>query len=151
EVASGIGAQSSFDLLDITADVTVRLDSSRTIGSMIFADLDPATAAGWIIDNNDNPANVLTLATEAGSPAITVNALGTGKEVTISAALAGTGGFTKAGAGTLVLSGANTLTGGISLDVGTLAIHSDAALGGAGSGLTFTATSTLRFAAPTTL
>ncbi|MGV3531762.1 MAG: beta strand repeat-containing protein, partial [Chthoniobacteraceae bacterium] len=150
-VADGIGAEASFDLLDLTSEATVRLDSSRTVGNMVFGDLDPATAGGWLIDNNDNPANVLTLATEVGVPTITVNDLGTGMAVTISATLAGTKGFAKAGTGTLVLSGENTLTGGISLDAGVLAVHSDAALGGAGSGLTFTANSRLRFAAPATL
>jgi MYXO-CTERM domain-containing protein len=42
---------------------------------------------------------------------------------TISATLDGAGGFTKAGAGTLILSGANTFTGGTTVNGGTLLVH----------------------------
>ncbi len=48
---------------------------------------------------------------------------------TISAPLAGTSGLTKAGDGTLVVSGVNTYTGANTISGGTLQIASDAALG----------------------
>ena len=37
-----------------------------------------ASAAGWIVDDGGDPANVLTLAVAGGAPTVTVNALGTG-------------------------------------------------------------------------
>lgn len=49
------------------------------------------------------------------TPTITANV-----DATISSALAGTAGFTKAGAGTLTLSGTNTLTGTVNVNSGTL-------------------------------
>jgi len=59
-----------------------------------------------------------------------------------SAAISGTGGIAKAGAGTLKLSGANTYSGGTALSAGTLILANNSALG---SGtLTFNAASTLR-------
>jgi autotransporter-associated beta strand protein len=47
-----------------------------------------------------------------------------------------TGGFTKAGPGTLVLSGANSYVGGTAVTGGTLSVAADANLGAAGAGLT---------------
>ena len=52
-----------------------------------------------------------------------------GNNVTLASALSGAGGLTKAGAGTLTLSAANTYSGGTSLNVGTLAVGNNAALG----------------------
>jgi fibronectin-binding autotransporter adhesin len=51
-----------------------------------------------------------------------VNALGGTKTVTISAGIAGSSGLTKDGAGTLVLSGANTYSGPTTVNNGTLLV-----------------------------
>jgi autotransporter-associated beta strand protein len=56
---------------------------------------------------------------------------------TIETVLAGTGSLTKAGAGTLVLTGTNAYTGGTILNAGVLSIASDANLGESGGNLTF--------------
>ncbi|MBB4000888.1 autotransporter domain-containing protein [Aureimonas pseudogalii] len=56
---------------------------------------------------------------------------------TIASTLIGTGGLFKQGGGTLVLSAANSYTGGTDLARGTLAIGADASLGAASSGLIF--------------
>uniref|UniRef100_UPI003D9B64C8 autotransporter outer membrane beta-barrel domain-containing protein n=1 Tax=Xanthomonas boreopolis TaxID=86183 RepID=UPI003D9B64C8 len=48
---------------------------------------------------------------------------------TISASIGGTGGLVKNDAGTLVLSGANTFTGGVDLNAGTLTLGNNLALG----------------------
>ena len=85
-----------FSTLNITADDTVHLDSARTIGGLKFGDTTPSN--NWILDNNGNAANVLTLAVSSGSPTITVN----NDTATMNLALAGTQGFTK-GAGELLL------------------------------------------------
>ncbi len=51
--------------------------------------------------------------------------------------LAGTGTLTKTDLGTLVLGGANTYSGGTSINAGTVSISSDANLGAASGGLSF--------------
>ncbi|MBC7783063.1 MAG: autotransporter-associated beta strand repeat-containing protein, partial [Burkholderiales bacterium] len=60
---------------------------------------------------------------------------------TVSSVIGGIGSFTKAGAGVLVLSGANTFSGGTILKTGTLSISSDTAgtshLGGTTRAVTF--------------
>ncbi|BCU79763.1 autotransporter-associated beta strand repeat-containing protein [Luteolibacter sp. LG18] len=108
-VADGSGSTANFNTLNITADNTVHLDGARTLTNLIFGDTTTSSAGSWILDNNGNAANILTLA--GTTPTITVNALGTGKSATISAVIDGTTGFTKVGTGTLVLSGVNTYTG----------------------------------------
>ena len=66
-------------------------------------------------------------------------------DVMLTGILSGTnGGLSKAGTGTLTLSGANTFTSDVNLSAGTLAITSSSSLGAPGSMLTFTGTSTLR-------
>ncbi len=131
-IADAIGATPNFSTLDITANNTVTLDSPRTTSGATFGDTATATAASWTIDDGGNSANVLTLDVLSGNPTVTVNALGTGAVATIAASLAGTDGLAKAGAGTLVLTKPNTLTGGLNVTNGTLRLDagSTLALGG---------------------
>lgn len=116
----------NFSTLNLVATNTVRLDSPRTVNSLSFGDTDAATPASWIIDPDGNMANVLTLG--GASPTITVNTLGTGATATIAARLAGTAGLTKNGPGTLVLTGANTLTGTLVPQAGTLRVAAGGSL-----------------------
>ena len=131
-VADGLGSTANFNTLDLTADNTVRLDSDRTLTSLIFGDTNTTTAAGWVLDNNATATNNLILA--GVTPTVTVNALGSGKTATISAIIEGTAGLTKSGAGTLTLSGVNTYSGTTSVSAGILAITSNNALGATGGG-----------------
>ena len=55
---------------------------------------------------------------------------------TINAPLAGSTGLTKAGAGVLVLGGANTFSGGATVSAGTLSVGADENLGDASGGIT---------------
>ena len=64
-------------------------------------------------------------------------AAGAGYTATINAELTGATQLVKTDAGTLVLSGANSYTGGTLIDAGTLSISSDANLGDAAGGLSF--------------
>jgi autotransporter-associated beta strand protein len=137
-IADGADNSADFSSLDIAADNTVHLDSSRTIGNLVFGDTMPSN--NWTIDNNANSANALTLLlTSANTPRITVN----NQTATISAVLAGNQGFMKLGAGTLVLSGANTVSGAATVTAGTLqlgganALQNTTATVNVNGGLTF--------------
>ena len=77
----------------------------------ISAKLAPLGAAGGTFDTNDNT-------------------------ITLASTIGGTGGLTKQGGGTLILSGINTYAGGTTVNVGMLSVSSDANLGAAGGGLT---------------
>jgi autotransporter-associated beta strand protein len=110
-VANGASETADFSTINITADRTVTLDSSRTIGNLKFSDT--AGANNWTLTTADGSA--LSLDTgSATSPLITVT-----NTATVSAPVAGTNGFTKTGPGTLILSGNNPLTGTLFIDTGS--------------------------------
>jgi len=117
-IGNGSGVTADFSTLDITADATVSLNSPRTIGNLVFGDTNTNTPAGWTLNNGGASTNVLTLA--GTSPTVTVNALGGSKNVTISTVIAGIAGLTKAGNGTLVVSGTNTYSGVTTINGGTV-------------------------------
>jgi autotransporter-associated beta strand protein len=125
-IADGAASSANFSTLDLAANNTVQLDSPRTLNRLSFGDTLAATAASWMLDAGGSPANTLTLA--GGSPTVTVNALGTNATTTIAAPLAGTAGFTKDGPGVLALAGANTLTGGLNLQAGTVRLPAGGSL-----------------------
>lgn len=114
-IASGVGFNAYFNTIDITAATTVTLTENLTIGNLSFGDT-VSPVQNWTLARTLNSAFELTLQASSGAPLITVD----NGTTTISTALAGTQGFTKAGSGTLVLSAANTLTGDISVNAGTL-------------------------------
>lgn len=116
-IADGAGFTADFGAVDINAYTVVNLASSRTIGNIIFGDSDLTTPGSWNIGNNGVVANVLTLS--GTSPTITVPNLGSGQNVSISANLTGTGGLTKAGAGTLISFGTKTYTGDTIINSGS--------------------------------
>jgi autotransporter-associated beta strand protein len=134
QVADGSGYTAYFDNRDITADNTVHLDGDRTLANLVFGDPDPSTAFGWILDNNGNSGNILTLAgTLPAIPTITVNTLGTGKSATISATIAGSAGLNKAGAGILALTAAaNTYSGLTTISAGIVKVTVGSSLGTTG-------------------
>ncbi len=126
-IADGSGSTANFNTLNLSADITVALDSDRELTNLVFGDTDITTAGSWILSNNSVTTNNLILS--GTTPTITVNALGTGKAATISAIIQGTGGFTKAGAGTLTLSAANSYTGITSISAGILKLAATGSLG----------------------
>jgi len=118
-VASGSGFTADFSTLDITANSTITLGAARTIGNLTFGDTSTTTAANWILAGSGS--NILTLA--GTTPTITVNTLST-NSTTITAAIAGSSGFTKAGTGRLILNGTHSsLTGAITVSAGTLDLY----------------------------
>ncbi|MEZ0265941.1 MAG: beta strand repeat-containing protein, partial [Phycisphaerae bacterium] len=83
----------------------------------------------------------------ASTASITVN----NASNTISAVLDGaSAGLTKAGTGTLVLSGPNTFTGGVSLGAGMLSVSNNGNLGDAAGAIRFTGNATLDLTAGVT-
>ena len=126
-IADGAGSTADFNTLDLPDGLFIAaLDTPRTLGSLTVGDTDTATAGSWLVDNNVDPLNILTL---SGTPTVTVNALGTAATAEISAQIAGTEGLVKAGAGTLSLSGLNTYSGTTSVNAGTLNLNSATAIG----------------------
>ena len=113
DLADGAGNTANFGTLDLTANNTLTLDSDRTIGNLIFGDTNPTN--DWTIGGTTN----LILSTTAPNttPTITVN----NRTVTINPIIAGTQGYNKNGAGTLVIgTGVGTITGNINVIAGTL-------------------------------
>src|SRR5215831_5078931 len=51
-IADGPDGIANFATLDILSDVTVSLDTTRTNGSLVFADTDTNTPAGWILSGS---------------------------------------------------------------------------------------------------
>jgi autotransporter-associated beta strand protein len=119
-VANGAGSTADFSQLNLTTNNTVRLDSPRTIGNIIFADANTTSAASWTLDGNGDPSNGIALSVASGNPTVTVNALGTGATATIGTPVVSASGLTKAGLGTLVLNGANIYNGPTNVTGGTL-------------------------------
>ena len=142
-VANGSGFTANFSSFDLTGDITVRLNSPRTLGGLTFGDHLTGSAGGWLLDDNASAgANILTLA--GGTPTITVGPLSSSKTAAISAVIAGSAGLTKVGAASLTLNGAlvNPLTGGLTLNGGTtfldfVNLGSTANLINSGNALTF--------------
>jgi len=131
-MANSSGNTADFNTLNIVADTTVDLEAPQTISNLVFGDADTSSAAGWTLASQGTPANTLTLASP--TPTITVNALGGTKTATISAPIAGSAGLTKAGPGTLTLTGTNTYSGTTTIAAGSLRIGDGGTTGTLGSG-----------------
>ena len=108
-IATGAGFTADFSTINITGNRTVTLDTSRAIGTLKFGD----TSGGqsWMLGSSGGSS--LTLDTGSLTvPSIVVNQ----NTATIFAPLAGANGFTKSGAGTLILDGSNALAGTVNID-----------------------------------
>ena len=90
------------------------------VSSITFA------ATGYTIGGTDGSAS---LTDASGANALTITTAGAGISATIQAAVTGTTSLVKAGAGTLVLGGANTYTGGTIISAGSLSLSPGLASG----------------------
>ena len=112
-VAQGSGITADFSQLTLASNLTVTLDSSPTIGNLIFSDV--GNTYTWEIDAGTG--GTLTLDSGANLPTITVK----NQPATITSPLAGTNGVTKNGTGTLTFSGTGiSFTGTSTVNSGTL-------------------------------
>jgi len=125
KIADGADKTATFNL-NMGADLTVTLDSNRTIGNLTFGDT-ASPYYGWYLANPSGHTYTLTLKSNA-TPTITVNPY---SRATISLVLAddSNDGLTKAGTGTLILSGANTLSGPTNVSAGTLLLKNTSGSG----------------------
>ncbi len=100
-------------------------------GTVVLADTAGATLA---LGANETIGSLAGGGAAGGSVSLGANTLTTGdaNDTMFAGVASGSGGLTKAGSGTLTLSGVNTYTGGTSLTAGTLAIGDAAALGTGG-------------------
>ena len=114
-IAAGSGNTADFSTLSLTTNLTVTLDSARTISGLVFGDT--TSAYNWTLAGT----NTLTL---GAAPSVAV----VNQSATISTPLAGTNGLDKTGLGSLVLGGAtNPFTGDVTVDAGVLALDFSAA------------------------
>jgi fibronectin-binding autotransporter adhesin len=114
-------------------------------GNVTVSTADGAVAASGMQFASDGyrlAGDTLTLVADAGHPAPVEVRVGDGStasaswSATIANVIAGTDGLAKTGAGTLVLGGANTYSGGTTVRAGTLQVAADNNLGAASGGLT---------------
>ncbi|MDW7979244.1 MAG: glycosyl hydrolase [Verrucomicrobiales bacterium] len=112
-VATGPGQTADFSKVNITANRTVTLDLSRMIGTLRFGDT-AAPFFNWTIASTNEASLTLDSTGATGPPAIHVT-----NTATIAVPLAGTNGFSKFGAGTLVLAATNTIRGTLDIDTGS--------------------------------
>ncbi|AHF89580.1 autotransporter [Opitutaceae bacterium TAV5] len=121
QIADGPGATATFGQTRIASDRGVINVGDRTVGHIVF--------------DNDKQWNLsggtLTLATDTPSKQPTLTVKGKGQHF-IAATLEGTRGFSKSGAGRVILSGKNTYTGPTLIRAGQLVLRSDNGFGAAG-------------------
>ncbi len=129
-VADGSGLGVNFAALDLASNAIVHLDSPRVIGSLYFGDTDSATPGGWVVENNGNAANKLTLT--GPTPGVTLSSMAAGSTVALNPDLIAAGTVTQTGAGTLSLGGSNSLAGLI-INGGTNVITGRTTINGTGS------------------
>jgi fibronectin-binding autotransporter adhesin len=127
-VPNAIDAIANFTL-DITADALITLDGDKTAGTLIFNDV--VSSNNWILNSGNPGTSKLTLDVSTGSALITVRnasaipTSGAGlipQSATINTIVAGNDGVIKSGAGTLILTAANTYTGGTTVRFGGLTL-----------------------------
>ena len=127
---------------DWTAAPTFNLSAATTINGLLIDDTGTGTDVILTLANGGTAGNTLTLA--GTTPVIQVD----GSSLTVSAVVAGSTAWAKTGAGSLVLSGANTFTSALTLSAGSITVGSTAALGTTAGNTTVASGATLNLLAP---
>ena len=99
------------------------VNSGRIVGGFVGTSATRATAISFTSGTGTDISSRLSPLGSAGGTFET-----NGNNVTLGTAITGTGGLTKAGLGTLTLSGTNTYAGGTTINAGTLALAAGASL-----------------------
>ncbi len=118
-IASGVDAAADFGTLSLNSSPTVSLDGAKTIGAVVFDDLNPVTKRGWTLTPGSGGS--LRLATTRGTPYLTALA---GSNV-ITAEVTGSQGLSKTGPGHLTL-GQGAFAGTTLVQAGTLEVQNRA-------------------------
>lgn len=132
-IADGTDAIADFSTLNIAAGRAVTLDSSRTVGTLKLDDTGATGDSGWTFSTAN--ASILTLATNSGTPGITMGTTGVPGTIVnhnINHAVAGTQGFTLSGATNSVGLGGDLsgLSGPVTITSGRLNLGTGISLGG---------------------
>ena len=140
-IGNGVGATADFSTRDIGDTVTVHLDGPRTVGRVAFGDADQASPGNWLLTDDGDPANTLTLAMPSGPAAVHVDFAGTAGQTNptlaelgaaypaiLDVTLATDNGLTKTGWGTAILNRIGSFSGPISVAQGRLKLGSGATL-----------------------
>lgn len=150
-VPNGAGDHADFSTLNITSDVSVALNSDITLGRMSFGDTNTGSGGSWELATTAD--STVTLDNGGSKPVVTANPLvpaTTFDDTFLGVNLAGMNGFAKEGGGILTIAGtANTITGGIDVNAGTLRVSSavPAQALNLGNGTTLDARVDIRFGA----
>jgi len=117
-IANGTDDTAYFGVLaDVPANLTVTLDGARTIGTLFFTDQSGADSV-ILTAGSGGP---LTLDATFDAPEVLVAPVA--QQISINVPIAGTDGFEKGGAGTLVLNATNVYTGETLVSAGTLLVN----------------------------
>jgi autotransporter-associated beta strand protein len=127
-VASGMDFTANFSTLNLTNTISVNVDSPTSIGTLLFGDIDPASAGWYNFYNNGSETNTLTVTN------VVVNAFAANTGVALYPVLQGSGALAKSGAGRLVLVNTNTYSGGTSVNQGSLRVGNGGTTGSIGTG-----------------
>ena len=123
-----------------TALRTVTLDNNESVGHLVFTNANSFVIAnagltltldnsgsGASVNVTNGTANDIQTAVALNGP--TTFSINSGSAITVSGAASGVGALTKAGNGTLTLSGANTYSGTTAVNGGTVIVSADSGLG----------------------
>jgi hypothetical protein len=129
---SASGATADFSQVGLNSNITVNMDTPVTVGNLIIGNTNTIsgnTPNNWAFTDNGNIANRLTLA--GGTSTITITNMGSGTNVVdfTTLSVAGTGGLTVNGGGTLETDVTNTYTGGTTVAGSTFIVGFSSAAG----------------------
>ncbi|MEK0450177.1 MAG: hypothetical protein RL088_2445 [Verrucomicrobiota bacterium] len=136
---NSVGAVATFGTTPATP-TTVAVNGPKTVGSIIFDNANSYTVTGGATDTItfDNGIAAGAISTTTGNHTINAPIVlngpanitpGTGTTLTLGGVITGAKTVTYSGAGTAVVSGTNTYSGGTTLVSGTLSLANGAALG----------------------
>ncbi len=117
--ANGSGFIANFGAVDLTADRTVILDTSRSVGAMIFG-ATSGSVNNWIL--NSTGGSILSL--NNNGLATVPNIAVTNNMATLDLSVDSTNGLAESGAGLLILAGNNSIVGPLDLNGGELSFSS---------------------------
>jgi autotransporter-associated beta strand protein len=134
--APGAGGSGSWADGSGAWDASQKANFSGTAGTVTAGIVTASNGLAFTTSGYTLTGGTITLAgVSSGLNTITTGTDGT-VTTTIDSALAGSAGLMKMGQGTLILGGANTFTGGLTLSSGTLQISSDSNLGDSAGAVT---------------